>query len=129
MGSPVLTRGLPLLLAMVVCDSCSNAAKEPPPASSPYCFAVYALSRGKGVPDSARQALEKARTFLEEGKKSGAVLRIQETPIGLEGEKRLSVEFKDDGEFRRAKAKILELITGLELINLKDEPYEKVRAN
>src|SRR5882672_214653 len=48
-------------------------------------FAVYALSRGKGVPEPARGALRKARTLVEGAKQRGEVIRFKEARIGLEG--------------------------------------------
>jgi hypothetical protein len=96
--------------------------ENPPPTLS---FSVYALSRGKGVPDTTQKALKDVRQFLEQEKQKGKVARILESRIGLEGEKRLSVEFNDAKSFREAEKTIREMTTDVELMNLVVEPYEK----
>lgn len=58
-------------------------------------LAVYALSRGKGVPEPARGALRKARILIEGAKQRGEVIELKETRIGLEGETRLCIRAKD----------------------------------
>ena len=78
-------------------------------------FAVYALSRGKGVPEPTRGALRKAHTLLEGAKQRGEVIKLKETRIGLEGETRLCVEAKD---VDAARALLLELRAMAEKVEL-----------
>lgn len=85
-------------------------------------FALYALSRGQGVPDEAREALLKVRALLDEEKSRGVAVNVQSTRIGLEGETKLCAEFQDDAAggaaFRRAR----EVVKGVDLVNLVVEP-------
>src|SRR2546422_3036032 len=58
-------------------------------------FAVYALSRGRGVPEATRAAWQAVWTMLDEARRDGKVTRLEQTRLGLEGEVRLCAEFAD----------------------------------
>ena len=64
-------------------------------------FAVYALSRGKGVPEPTRSALRKAHSLIEGARQRGDVVRLKETRIGLEGDASLR---RGEGCCRSARA-------------------------
>ncbi len=99
-----------------------TADKAPSRATS---VAVYALSRGKGVPDATRAAFGKVRDLLEPLRREGHVTRLEETRIGLEGETRLCAEFKDTGAARDAIERIRKIASGVELLNVVEEPCDK----
>lgn len=88
-------------------------------------FALYALSRGKGVPEPTRDALHKARTFLEAARQRGEVLALKETRIGLEGETRLCVEARNAALARDLQRKVRALAGNVELFNIVEEPCSK----
>ena len=88
-------------------------------------FAVYALSRGKGVPDPTRGALRKARTLIEGAKQRGEVIRLKETRIGLEGETRLCAEAKDVATARALLRELRAIAENIELFNVVVEPCLK----
>jgi hypothetical protein len=81
-------------------------------------FAVYALSRGKGVPEPTRGAFRKSHTLLEGAKKRGEVLWLKETRIGLEGETRLCVEAKDATAARALLRELRAIAENVELLNV-----------
>jgi hypothetical protein len=88
-------------------------------------FAIYALSRGKGVPEPTRGALRKARTLLEGATRRGEVIRVKETRIGLEGETRLCVEAKDVAAARALLRDLRAIAENVELFNVVVEPCLK----
>jgi hypothetical protein len=88
-------------------------------------FAVYALSRGKGVPEPARGALRKARALVEGAKQRGEVIRFKEARIGLEGETRLCVEAKDVAAARALLRELRAIAENVELFNVVVEPCLK----
>ena len=92
---------------------------QPPPS-----VAVYALSRGTGVPAATRDALRSMRTLLEELEGQRLVTRIQQARIGLEGETRLCAEFADAGAARAALARMRQIAQGVELLNIVEEPCD-----
>jgi hypothetical protein len=122
-----LNRCTVLGLAVAVAFTAVCAGREQKPAAggsglSVKSFALYALSRGQGVPDEAREALLKVRALLDEEKSRGVAVNVQSTRIGLEGETKLCAEFQDDAAggaaFRRAR----EVVKGVDLVNLVVEP-------
>ena len=84
-------------------------------------FAVYALSRGRGVPEATRSAWQAVWTMLEDARREGKVARLQQTRIGLEGEVRLCAEFSDPGHAREMLERAREAGRGVELLNVVEE--------
>ena len=87
-------------------------------------FAVYALSRGAGVPAEARRALDAANEIVERDRSRGSVVSANTTRLGLEGERRLCVEYETAEAAARARREIEALIEGVDLVNLVVEPCE-----
>ncbi len=115
---------IPVILLATACLGGHGAASalqagEPQPAAS---FALYVLSRGKGVPEPARNVLRDARAMLEEAKQEGKVVGLKQTRLGLEGETRLCAEFADREAAGEMRERIARLMQGVELVNLVVEP-------
>ena len=85
-------------------------------------FTVSALSRGKGVPREAREALASVRKILEEDRARGAAVTWQSTRLGLEGETRLCVRYEDPAAAAEAYARARALVGGIDLVNVAAEP-------
>ena len=98
-------------------DGRGTAAASPEPQS----FAVYALSRGKGVPEGARAVLARAEGVLKELREQGADIAITKERIGLEGETRLCATFADRRLAEEALERIRRLASGVDLVNLRKE--------
>ena len=97
----------------------------PSPTVSPAgrrSFALYALSRAKGVPPEAREVLRRVRALLESDRKRGVAVKIETTTLGLEGETRLCAEYEDSGAAEKALARARDLAKGVDLLNLVVEP-------
>jgi hypothetical protein len=90
----------------------------------PIAFAVYALSRGQGVPKEARRALELVRELVEADRERGIAVRIATSRIGIEGETRLCAEYADLTQGARAFERARSLVRGVDLVNLETEPCE-----
>lgn len=85
-------------------------------------FAVYALSKGKGVPERARQVFQQARAVLEDAQRQGKVVQLKQARIGLEGETRLCAEFTSSTAAQELFEKVRQLSEGIELLNVVMEP-------
>ena len=85
-------------------------------------FALYTLSRGRGVPDEAREALANVRALLEEQQREGVAMTLGTTRIGLEGERKLCVEFEEQAAGGAAFQRAEEIVGGVDLVNLVVEP-------
>jgi hypothetical protein len=114
-------------MATLLATSACAAGTEPPAEPQSHGVAVYALSRGAGVPDATRAAYQRAREILEEDKRSGAVISIEEARIGLEGEQRLCAQFKERAAADIALERLRAVSAGIELLNVKEEPCRPQR--
>jgi len=112
------------LMIMGASKGCAEAKPPETLAPAPQSISVYALSRGKGVPDQAREVLAQSRTLLKAAQERGEVLRVVEQRIGLEGETRLCAEFSHAESARTITLidQIQQLGQGVDLINIKVEP-------
>lgn len=89
-------------------------------------FAVYALSRGKGVPPAARAAFRKVQDLVEADRKRGVKVTITTTRIGIEGEMKLCADYKDSRAGTEAFRRASVIVKGVDLVNLKAEPCANV---
>lgn len=121
-----LSLGLALMVMGVMMMGASKGCAEAKPpetlAPAPQSIAVYALSRGKGVPDQAMEVLVHFRTVLKSAQERGEVRRMVEQRIGIEGETRLCAEFSDAESAHSMIEQIQQLGQGVDLINVKVEP-------
>jgi hypothetical protein len=93
--------------------------------AGPAAFAVYALSRGRGVPEATARAWHAVRTMLEDAQREGKVAQLQQTRIGLEGEVRLCAEFSDAARAREMLERVREIGKGVDLLNVVEEPCSR----
>jgi len=85
-------------------------------------IAVYALSRGQGVPVAARQALRSARALFAKWGAEGRVLDLVDTPVGLEGDTRLCARFATPVDATSALKELDDIGRGVDLFQVKAEP-------
>ena len=124
---------LRLLLFGILATPHLGCAQTPPPADpgagAGHELAVYALSRGKGVPDEARAALSAARDLFTKLQASGQVLRVVEQRMGFEGERRVCAVFVDAKAAAAARDQLLAQSGGADLFNIVlescDRPSQK----
>jgi hypothetical protein len=90
----------------------------PPAKPDPTAFSIYVLSRGKGVPPDARNALNTVSEIVEGDRRRGVRVETARTRIGLEGETRLCVDYERADDARRAITRIEKAIKDVALINL-----------
>lgn len=101
--------------------TCANAEGTTEPLGGDTQFAIYALSRGRGVPAPTAQALEVLHDQFDKDRDKGIVTRIESTQIGLEGETRLCVEFSSPEAASNAWEYTRQKTLGIELLNLRRE--------
>ena len=92
-------------------------------------FAVYMLSRGKGVPPEARETLEQVTNLVESDRKRGVRVTVETTRLGIEGEKRMCVEYQDPRDGARAWERASAIVKGVDLVNLVAEPCASPATN
>ena len=107
--------------------SAGPAHAQQPTADEPVSkgVAVYALSRGKGVPAETRDVLAKVLAYFEKQRTEQRVLSIMSERVGLEGERRVCAEFADQKFAITAYERVLALAGGVELLKVAIEPCNK----
>jgi hypothetical protein len=80
---------------------------------------ISALSRGSGVPDAARQAFDSIAELLESARTDGAVVSVERSVIGLEGEVRLCVVLRDESARASLEPEIERLGAGVDLLEIR----------
>lgn len=93
-------------------------AKDPLPVS----ITIDALSRGKGVPAETREAFKQIRALLERQQATTAVAAMRYQRIGIEGESRLCVEFRNATDAQAALTDIRKIAAGADLLNVVEAP-------
>ncbi len=115
-----------LVAAWTIHAVCSSSlmlsANDMTPTLTPHHVAIYALSRGKGVPETARRVLQDVRALAETGKQQGTVQEWGQTRIGLEGETRVCVQLRDESSKHEFLRQVREMVQGAELINVVEGP-------
>jgi len=105
---------------LAVASAAAGQEKKPP--ADMTSFAVFALSRGKGVPEAARGALSKVEQVTEADTRRGVRVQTRRTRIGLEGETKLCVEYGSAADARRAFEQVEKIVKDVELVNLVPGP-------
>ncbi|WP_163839283.1 hypothetical protein [Pseudoxanthomonas sacheonensis] len=106
------------------------ASPVPPPTSpitdakdtQPVRITIDALSRGKGVPAETREAFKQIRALLERQQATSAVAAMRYQRIGIEGESRLCVEFRNASDAQAALTEIRKIAAGADLLNVVEAP-------
>ncbi len=120
---PIIVLSALVLAAVSGCGKTPEADGERHVSESSTAeFALYALSRGTGVPEPTRSAFQRAREVLTDARERGEVLRLEEQRIGLEGETRLCVQARDIDVARELLRKVRAVTEDVELLNVVEEP-------
>jgi len=120
---PARTVFLPgVFFGAAIASGCAPAQAVAARPTSDTGVAVYALSRGQGVPDTARQALRAARDLFARWGAEGRVLDLIDTPVGFEGDTRLCARFASPDDAARALKELADLGRGADLFQVRPEP-------
>jgi hypothetical protein len=119
-ATPRVVVAAAILVAASACNANHPDAAEQSPDTQG--FSIYTLSRGKGVPQDARSVLAKAEGVLAGLRQRGADIILSKERIGLEGETRLCATFADRTTAQDALDRVRELISGVDLVSLSNEP-------
>ena len=113
-----------LLLTAAATACAGDAVTERPAAASyePRGFALYALSRGKGVPAGASAVLAGVEEVIADLQSRGARITVTKERIGLEGETQLCATFADESVAEETLERVRRLVSDVDLVNLTEEP-------
>ena len=81
---------------------------------------ILALSRGRGVPEETRAALESMKSVVARMQREGSVIASEESVFGLEGETRLCVVFRDEAAARVTQSEFTKIGAAIDLLQIRD---------
>ena len=84
-------------------------------------FALYVLSRGRGITESGQKAIADFRELLRNMKAEGLVVDVSDTRIGLEGETRICARFASPELAGKVWSQMSRSLVDAELVQLKAE--------
>jgi hypothetical protein len=84
-------------------------------------FALYALSRGRGVSESGQKAIADFRELIRNMKAEGHTIEVSDTRIGIEGETRICASFTSRELAGKAWMQMQRSLVAADLVQLKPE--------
>jgi len=84
-------------------------------------FALYALSRGRGLSESGQRAIVEFRELLRNMKAAGHVVAVSDMRIGIEGETKICASFASPELAGKAWMQMQRSLAGADLVQLKPE--------
>ena len=87
-------------------------------------IALYALSRGQGVPQPTREVLDMVRERFNQLRKEGVVTLVVERRIGLEGETRICAVFASDAALQNEWRQLEQAALEVDLVDARRESCE-----
>lgn len=120
-----------MVLGIMGSTGCRRDTAVPPETTPPpvRSFAVYALSRGKGVPPEAAEALRKVVALAEEDQRRGVQVSFTTKRFGLEGEARACITYEDAQAGARALESARSIVKNVDLVNLEVEPCNEEKSS
>jgi hypothetical protein len=110
-----------VLFGAAIASGCAPAPAAATRAAADTEIAVYALSRGEGVPGAARRALRAARELFARWGAEGRVIDLVDTPVGLEGDTRVCARFVSTDDAAIALKQLGEIGRDVDLFQVRQE--------
>ena len=112
--------GIGLYVAVSSPGVYASAEEELNPSSSQPSIEVLALSRGRGVPESTFKTFQDIVAVANTALESGSVVSVRQETIGLEGETRLCIVFRDNQALLAVGNQIRRLAANIDLLQVND---------
>jgi hypothetical protein len=110
------------LLELMIGSGDSSRDTGPPDAVLELqSFALYALSRGRGLSESGQRAIAEFRELLSNLKAEGHLIEVSDTRIGIEGETRICASFTNRELAGKVWMQMQRSLVGADLVQLKAE--------
>ncbi len=112
--------GIGLYAAVSSLGVYASSEEELNPSSAQPSIEVLALSRGRGVPESTFKTFQDIVAVANTALESGSVVSVRQETIGLEGETRLCIVFRDNQALVAVGNQIRRLATNIDLLQVND---------
>lgn len=106
---------------LMATGACTNSAGESDQPVVRPSIEILAMSRGRGVPETTRNTLQAIAAAADSALESGSVLSVNQVTIGLEGETRLCIVFRDQSALAALDEEIRKLAVGVDLLQVRVE--------
>jgi len=110
---------IPALILSFYAAGCGAQPENPEGSELHPSIEILALSRGRGVPEETRAALESMKSVVARMQREGSVIASEESVIGLEGETRLCVVFKDQAAARATQTELTKIGAAIDLLQIR----------
>lgn len=111
---------IPALFLSFYGAGCLGQPEDPEASELNPSIEILALSRGRGVPEETRAALESMKSVVARLQREGSVIASDESVIGLEGETRLCVVFKDLAAARVTQSEFTMIAAAIDLLQVRN---------
>lgn len=111
---------IPALILSFYAAECGAQTENPEGSDLLLSIEILALSRGRGVPEETRAALESMKSVITRMQCEGSVIASEESVIGLEGETRLCVVFKDLPAAQVARSELTKIGAAIDLLQIRN---------
>ena len=111
--------GIGLYAAAASSSVYANSEKELNPSQEHPSIEILTLSRGRGVPETTFIAFQEILALANTALESGTATSIRQEKIGLEGETRLCIVFRDNQALASIDNQIRRLATNIDLLQVK----------
>jgi hypothetical protein len=110
-------------LLELMAESADSSRDAGPPAAvlELQSFALYALSRGRGLSESGQRAIADFRELLRNMRAEGYVIEVSDTRIGIEGETRICAQFASPELAGKVWMQMQRSLVAADLVQLKPE--------
>ena len=111
--------GLGLYAALLSLGVYANPEEELNSTLAHPSIEILTLSRGRGVPETTFKVFQEIMAVANTALESGTAVSVKQEKIGLEGETRLCIVFRDKQAFTAIGNQIRSLATNTELLQVK----------
>ena len=98
----------------------ASSEEELNPSLDQPSIEILALSRGRGVPETTFKVFQEIMAVANTALECGSALSVKQETIGLEGETRLCIVFRDNQAFAKIGNQIRRLATNIDLLQVND---------
>lgn len=96
----------------------ANSEEKLNPSSDQPSIEILAMSRGRGVPETTLIVFQEIMAVANTALESGSATSVKQESIGLEGEIRLCITFRDDQAIAALDSQIRRLAKNIDLLQI-----------
>lgn len=112
-------------ISLLAAQTCATPLLAANPSSMPPAIEILALSRGRGVPKATSEIFQVIINRINAALAAGSVTSVTKATIGLEGETRLCIEFRDHLSFTVLSNEFRDIAKDVDLLQINEVNCQK----